>query len=153
MGMKPTIYFEDMVPGEKLTGPSAVVDKEEMVAFAKRWDPMPFHVDESAGVAAFGTLTASSTYILSLKQSLVHRLPKKFGVLASLGFDEVRFHKPVRPDDRLRIEIEWLERRVSTSNPDRGIVTLRFTLFNQHEETVMSHLDTVLAKRREFTTP
>ena len=97
--MPALIYYEDMVPQTKIIGPSVIVDKSEMVAFAKIWDPVPIHVDEAAGKAAFGSLTASGVYILSLKQRLLHGMERIAAVIASLGYDEVRFHKPVRPGD------------------------------------------------------
>jgi acyl dehydratase len=83
-----------------------------------------------------------------VKQRLVHRLPPQ-AVIASLGYDEVRFHAPLRPGDTVVLKQEWVSRRLSSSRPDRGIVTIRFSLVNQAGVTVMSHLDTVLVKRRE----
>jgi acyl dehydratase len=135
-----------MNPGDRLAGPSQVIDRDELVDFARRWDPMPFHIDEQAGVAAFGSLTAPGLYMLALKQRLVHRLPPQ-AVIASLGYDEVRFHEPLRPGDTVTLNVEWVNRRPSGSRPDRGIVTIRFSLVNQAGATVMSHLDTVLVRR------
>lgn len=143
------VFFEDMIPGEKTVGPCVTVDSTELIEFARIWDPMPFHVDERAGKAAFGSVTAPGIYTLALKQRLVHQLPDPHQVIASLGYDEVRFHQPVRPNDTLQLRVEWLSRRESRSKPDRGIVVIRFELVNQHGVTVMSHLDTVLVRRRE----
>lgn len=70
-------------------------------------------------------------------------------MIASFGYDEVRFHEPVRPGDTLTLVPEWLERRESTSKADRGIVTVRFSLLNQKRATVMSHVDTILVRCRE----
>ena len=142
------VYFEDMVPGDVVKGPSIIVDRQELVSFAERWDPMPFHVDEKAGKAAFGGLTAPGIYVLALKQRLIHELPIPHAVLASFGYDEVRFHEPVRPGDRLTLLVEWVERKVSRSKPDRGIVKVRYSLRNQSGAIVMSHLDTVSVRRR-----
>jgi acyl dehydratase len=132
------IHFEDMVPGERLTVPAEVVDRDEMVRFAEEWDPMPFHVDGGS---------APGVYMLAFKQRLIHRLPK-MAVQASFGYDEVRFHQPVRPGDTLSLTVEWVSRRESTSKPNAGIVTIRFSLVNQHDAAVLSHLDTVLVTRR-----
>lgn len=142
------VYFEDMVPAGFIEGPSVIVDRQELISFAKRWDPMPFHVDEEAGKAAFGGLTAPGIYVLALKQRLIHDLPLPHAVLASFGYDEVRFHEPVRPGDRLTLLVEWVERKVSRSKPDRGIVKVRYALRNQSGVIVMSHLDTILVRRR-----
>ena len=147
--MPALIYYEDMVPQTKIIGPSVIVDKSEMVAFAKIWDPVPIHVDEAAGKAAFGSLTASGVYILSLKQRLLHRMERIAAVIASLGYDEVRFHQPVRPGDELTLVVEWVEKSLSNSKKDRGIVVHRLSLVNQHADVVMSHLDTILVRLRD----
>ncbi len=144
------VYFEDMVPGDLFEGASVTVDKQELVSFAERWDPMPFHVDETAGKAAFGGLTAPGIYVLALKQRLIHKLPIPHAVIASMGYDEVRFHEPVRPGDRLTLLAEWIERKVSRSKPDRGIVKVRYSLRNQSGAIVMSHFDTILVYRRSL---
>jgi acyl dehydratase len=144
----PLVFYEDMTPGQRVAGPSVVVDKAEMVGFATIWDPLPFHVDEEAG-REVGGLTAPGIYVLALKQRLIHQLPEQHAVIASLGYDEVRFHEPVHPGDTLMLIVEWLTRRESRSKRDRGIVTVRFSLVNQTGQTVMSHLDTILVRRRE----
>jgi acyl dehydratase len=141
------LFYEDMEPGEGLTSPSQAIEREELVSFARTWDPLPFHVDEEAGVRAFGGITAPGLYMLAVKQRLVHRLPA-LAVIASLGYDEVRFLEPLRPGDTVVLQLQWVSRRLSGSRPDRGIVTLRFSLVNQAGTTVMSHLDTVLVRRR-----
>ncbi len=141
------LYFEDLEPGTGMTGAVHVIDRGELVAFAQAWDPLPFHVDEAAGVAAFGSLTAPGLYMLAIKQRLVHQLPP-LAVLASMGYDEVRFLAPLRPGDSVTLKVEWLERRPSNSKPDRGIVKIRFSLVTLAGTTVLSHMDTVLVRRR-----
>jgi acyl dehydratase len=141
------LYYEDMVPGESLTSSKELVDRDEMIAFAKVWDPMPFHVDESEGQKAFGGLTAPGIFMLSVKQRLVHRLPRH-EVIASLGYDEVRFLKPLRPGDSVFLKEEWVSRRPSDSKPDRGVVVIKFSLINQAGAAVMTLLDTVLVRKR-----
>ena len=85
------LYFEDMVPGLSLSSTSHHIERDELVKFAKIWDPLPFHVDEQAGINAFGSLTAPGLYVLAVKQRLIHQLPSQ-KIIASLGYDEVRFH-------------------------------------------------------------
>lgn len=143
------LHFEDMEPGLCLASPPHRIDRSELVEFAKVWDPLPFHVDEQAGIRAFGSLTAPGLYMLAVKQRLIHQLPP-MKVIASLGYDEVRFLAPLRPDDTVVLRLEWVNRRISGSKPDRGIVTVRFSLINQGGETVMSHLDTILVRLREL---
>ena len=132
------IFYEDMVPGAGLSAAGGPVDKAEIVEFARQWDPMPFHTDGSS---------APGIYILAFKQRLLHQLPK-MAVLASFGYDEVRFREAVKPGDTLSLTIEWVSRRESTSKPHTGIVTLRLSLLNQRDAVVLSHLDTVLVRRR-----
>ena len=91
------IFYEDMVPGTGLSVPGRPVDDSEMVGFARQWDPMPFQTDGSS---------APGIYILAFKQRLLHQLPK-MAVLASFGYDEVRFHEPVKPGDTLSLTVEW----------------------------------------------
>ena len=140
------IFYEDVTPGDAMTSPTITVDRDEMVAFAKRWNPLPIHVDEAVAQAVAGGLTAPGLYVLALKQQLIHQLPDH-AVIASFGYDEVRFHEPVRPNDTLHLVYEWLDRRDSTSKPDRGVVTVRLSLINQAGTTVMSHLETMLMRR------
>lgn len=143
------LYFEDMVPGEIIVGPTFRVDEDEMLAFARRWDPLPIHVDEAVAHAAHGAFTAPGIYILAIKQHLIHQLEDKHAVIASLGYDEVRFHLPVKAGDTVGLSVEWISRRRSKSRHDRGIVTIRISLANQCGEVVMSHLDTVLVWLRD----
>ena len=141
------IYFEDMVPGEHMMSPTAVIDRDEMIDFAKRWDPLPIHVDHDLA-ARDGGLTAPGLFVLAVKQHLIHQLPAH-AVIASFGYDEVRFHHPLRPGDVVYLRYEFVEARPSTSKPDRGVVTVRLSLINHNNnEVVMSHLDTILVRRK-----
>jgi acyl dehydratase len=146
---RPPIFFDDVVIGDRLRAGPYRIERDELVTFARIWDPLPPHVDETAGIAAgFGGLTAPGIYILAVKQRLILQFPLNHTVIASLGYDEVRFKEPVRPGDVLFLDLEWLEKRLSNSKPDRGIVKQRFTLVTEDGRTVMSHLDTVLMRRR-----
>ena len=109
-----------MVPGAAIIGPDVVVELEEMIEFARKWDPLPQHIDDKIGHSPFGTLTAPGTYILALKQRLIHQLDEQQAVIASLGYDEVRFHKAVHPTDCQTLKLEWIKRRLSKSKKDRG---------------------------------
>jgi acyl dehydratase len=145
-----TIFFEDIEPGQKITGGGHHLDKAEMVAFAKEWDPLPAHIDEAAGKAAFGSLTASGLYLLAIKQRLLADSPLSWrSVMVSFGYDELRFQAPARPGDTLTLVMECVEKRASRSRPGAGIVTVRIALANQNDTVVMSHLDTVLLRKRE----
>ncbi len=147
--MANAIYFEDVVPGEKLRCGPYRVSKEEMVEYSQKWNPLPFHVNEAAAKASiYGGLTAPSTYILAVRTVLLDRLPLTEAMSGTIVWDEVRFLLPVRPGDDILLEMEMLEKRLSRSRPDRGIVKTRVTLFNQHGEAVMSQFDTIMLRLR-----
>jgi len=141
------LYFDDIRPGEAMQSPTYSIDQEEMIEFARRWDPVPIHIDETAG-AAVGGITASGTYVLAVKSRLLHELPDAVAIFGSAGYDEVRFHEPVHAGDVVHVVTEWIEARASRSKSDRGVVKLRISLINQNGVTVMSHLDTLIVQRR-----
>jgi acyl dehydratase len=142
------IYFEDVVVGEVLCAGPYVIPEQELVAFAKTWDPLPIHSDK-AFAAAHGGLTAPAVYLFAIKMRLVHTLPLRRTVIAAIGYDEVRFLQPARPGDAVSLELTWTGKRLSRSKPDRGIVTGRYTLLNATGEAIMSHLDTILMRLRD----
>jgi acyl dehydratase len=148
-------YFEDLEVGYKNRGGSYKVSKEEIIRFASEYDPQPFHLDEAAANASvFGGLIACGAHTVALHIKLIHLRDggrSEGAVLAGLGWDEVRFAKPVRPDDVLTSEGEVIESRPSESKPDRGIVRIRQTVLNQHEETVFTATHTILVAKRPTT--
>jgi acyl dehydratase len=141
------IFFEDVTPGAAIHAGPYVIAEQELVSFAAAWDPMPIHVDKAFAVK-HGGLTAPGIYLLAVKMRLVHSLPVQLSVIATVGYDEVRFHRPARPGDELTLELKWTAKRRSRSKPDRGVVTGRYSLINAAGEVVMSHLDTVLMRLR-----
>lgn len=138
-------YFENMVSGEYTTSSTVVVDRDEMMDFARRWDPLPIHVDDEVA-ADTGGLTAPGLFVLAVKQRLIHQLPEH-AVIASFGYDEVRFHQPLRPVDEVHLRYEFVETRPSSSKPDRGIVTVHLSLLKTDGGAIMSHLDAILVRR------
>lgn len=148
--MDDSIFFEDVVPGRRLRiGPYRIA-REELMEFSRKWNPLPFHIDEDAAKqTVYGGLTAPGTLILAVRTLLLDRLPMRESMLGTVVWDDVRFLKPVRPEDDLTVELEWLEKRVSKSKPDRGLVKMRVTLLNQREEVVMSHFDTIMMRLRQ----
>jgi len=141
------IYYEDVTPGSAIKAGPYVIPEQELVAFATAWDPMPMHIDKTFA-EPHGGLTAPGIYLFAIKMRLVHSLPLRRTVMATFGYDEVRFHKPTHPGDALTLELTWTEKRRSRSKPDLGIVTGRYSLINATSELVMSHLDTVLMRLR-----
>lgn len=117
-----TRYFEDYVPGTVVDCGSVSVDEADIIAFAKEYDPQPFHVDPSFD-SPYGGLIASGWHTISLvMRQLVEHFISGESSLGAAGVDEVRWPHPVRPGDTLHIRATVLEGRKSVSKPDRGIV-------------------------------
>jgi acyl dehydratase len=143
------IFFDDFDVGQTTTVGHYLITEDEIIEFASKWDPEPFHVDaEAASASVFGGLTACGTHIIAIRNWLIHRLPNKAHVLAGLGIDELRFSAPVRPGDQLSLTNECVETRPSSSKPDRGIVRSRLTVTNQDGVAVLTTLEAILVARR-----
>jgi acyl dehydratase len=134
------LYFEDFPPGDVRESPARTVTREEIVAFARDFDPQPFHTDEAAAKhTLFGGLVASGWHTTAIYMRLMwETFLKDTASLGSPGVDEVRWLKPVRPGDTLRARFTVLEAVPSRSKPDRGIVRSLSEVFNQHGEVVMT---------------
>ncbi|HEU0065744.1 MAG TPA: MaoC family dehydratase [Sphingomonas sp.] len=144
-------YFEDLVVGAKAAFGSYRVDRDEVVAFAQKYDPQPFHLwDEAAAKTHFGRLCASGWHTCAMTMAmLVADLTENAQAgLGSPGMDELRWLKPVYPGDTLRCESEVLEKRVSASRPEMGIFKSRMTVFNQHDVPVMTMISNGLIATR-----
>ena len=133
-------YFEDYVTGDVHDIGSIAVDADEMIAFAKRYDPQAMHVDaEKAKHTPFGGLIASGWLTVGLIMRLyVEHYLTHAASLASPGVDEVRFPRPVRPGDILSARVTVLNAVPSRSKPDRGIVTSLVEAVNQAGETALT---------------
>ena len=132
------LYFEDHVPGSVDAFGSVLVEEQEMLDFAKRYDPQVFHTDpEAAKKTSFGGLVASGWHTVALAMRLIvdHRFSRTAN-LGSPGVDELRWLKPVRPGDILSVRLTVMEARPSRSKPDRGIVTALVEVLNQNKEVV-----------------
>jgi acyl dehydratase len=134
------LYFEDYLEGDVHRFGSIAVEADEMVAFAKRFDPQVFHADpEAAKQTPFGGLIASGWHTAGLMMRLyVEHYLTHVASLASPGLDELRWLKPVRPGDRLSVRVTVLKAAPSKSKPDRGAVTSFIEVFNQADEAVMT---------------
>ena len=133
-------YFEDYVEGDVYRFGSITVAADEIVAFARRFDPQSFHTDpEAAKQSPFGGIIASGWHTASLMMRLfVDHYLTHVASLASPGVDELRWLKPVRPGDTLSIRVTVLKAAPSKSKPDRGVVTSGIEVLNQADETVMT---------------
>lgn len=131
-------YFEDIRAGEVLQLGSYEVSRDEIVEFARRYDPQPFHVDEDAArVGPFGGLAASGWHTAAIFMRLfVDAVLHDSASLGSPGVEELRWTTPVRPGDVLTGRVRVVETRPSGSRPDRGTVITESELVNQRDEVV-----------------
>ena len=137
------IYFEDITVGTKSGFGSYNVTREEVIEFAQKYDPQPFHLDdEAAAKTHFGRLAASGWHTTAMTMAMVveNMLTTKQAGLGSPGIDELRWRKPVFPGDTLRCETEVLEKRQSTSRPEMGSFRSQMQVFNQDDEVVLSFI-------------
>ena len=134
------LYFEDFPPGDVRESPPRTITREEMVDFARKYDPQPFHLDdEAAKKTIYGGLIGSGWLTVSVMMRLLWDTMLKDTVsLGSPGSDEIRWLKPVRPGDTLRARFTVVEAIPSRSKPDRGVVKTFTEILNQHEEIVMT---------------
>ncbi len=131
-------WFEDYEAGEVIELGEYPVSEAEIIEFAKRYDPQPFHIDpEAARQSAYGGLIASGWHTGSIMmRMLVDGFVSEVASMGSPGLDELRWLAPVRPGDVLRGRIRILETRRSASKPDRGLVHLEQEALNQRDEVV-----------------
>lgn len=142
-------YFEDLVIGDVLETASYTVTEEEIVEFATRFDPQPFHIDKAAAQkSSFGGLIASGWHSASIAMRLMVQARGHAAGLGSPGIDELRWIKPVRPGDTLRVRWTLIEARRSQSKPDRGLTRSKCEMFNQNDELVMTYIGMGFVKCR-----
>lgn len=148
----PALYLEDFTPGMVVEAGARTVTAEEIVAFARDFDPQPFHLDAEAGRKThFGGLVASGWHTTALMMRiLVDEVLSPETSLGSPGIDELRWLRPVRPGDTLRVRVTVLEEpRRSRSRPEMGIVRQRMEVLNQDGEAVMSLLAQGMFRARQ----
>lgn len=145
------LYLDDIAPGQRFNGTTRIrIEDDRIRTFAAEFDPQPFHLDEAAaaasifrGLAASGWHTAAVTMRLLVESEF-----KPAGGIVGAGFDELRWPRPLRPGDELRVESEVLEVRPSNSRPEQGLVKLRTTTLNQDGEPVQISVGNVLVPCR-----
>ena len=147
-------YFEDFQVGQVHELGSYVVSREEILAFARQYDPQPFHLDDEAGrQSIFGSIIASGWQTAAIcHRLLVESLLKSSASMGSPGLDELRWLLPVKPGDTISASIEVLAVTPSRSKPDRGSIKTRMEVRNQRGEVVMTESATVLFRRRPEAT-
>ena len=134
-------YFEDLVVGQADSFGHRLVERQEVIDFAGRYDPQPFHLDDAAAAAThFGRLSASGWHTCAMTMSMIVENFRDTAVasLGAAGIDALRWLKPVYPGDVLRCETVIEELRASRSRPEMGSVRTRLTVFNQDDVAVLS---------------
>jgi acyl dehydratase len=146
----PVRWFEDFKPGDVFEFGDYLMAEAEVLEFAGKYDPQPFHVDaEAAKDTIFGGLIASGWHTCSaVMRMMVDEFVPANASMGSPGIDELRWIKPVRPGDRLRVRITVVESVPSRSKPDRGVVKSFSETLNQHGEVVMTSKGMVMYRRR-----
>ena len=146
--MPQRLFLEDLVVGQRFVSASRAVTPEEIVEFAARYDPQPFHLD--AGAAAdtlFGGLAASGWHTAAMSMHMIiASVPIEGGIIGSGG--ELTWPRPTRPGDTLHVETEVLEITPSRSRPERGMVVMRCTTLNQNNEAVQTFTPKLVVPRR-----
>ncbi len=149
-------YFEDIAVGATAAFGSYPVTRDEVIAFAEKYDPQPFHLsDEAAAKTHFGRLSASGWHSCAMTMAMLveHIGEHRQASLGSPGIDELKWLKPVYPGDTLRCVTEVLDKRVSASRPEMGIVKSRMQVFNQDDVMVMTFVSNALMQTRPAGAP
>ena len=145
------LYLEDLEPGQRFVGATRIrKSRNRIKSFAAEFDPQPFHLDEdAAGQSVFRGLAASGwhTAAVTMRLLVASGLEPAAGIVGA-GFDELRWPRPVRPDDELRVEVEVLEVRRSKSKSDQGMIKVRTTTLNQHDDAVQVSVGNLVVPAR-----
>jgi acyl dehydratase len=133
-------YFEDYQVGEVVEFGNYLITEAEIIEFARRYDPQPFHVDAVAAQSSnYGGLIASGWLTgCAVMRMLVDHFISPLSSMGSPGLDELRWPRPVRPGDRLRVRLSILAARQSQTKPDRGLIQMHQEAVNQNDEVVMT---------------
>jgi len=147
--MSPT-YFDDLKVGYRSLVGEWLLERDEAIAFAERWDPQPFHVDEEAAKQTiYGGLIASGWHTCSIYMRLLcDGFLLRVSSMGSPGVDELRWLGPVRPGDTLSVKLRIEDVRASKSKPDRGIVMTAGEVRNQDGELVLTLKSPLMVRRR-----
>lgn len=147
--MTATRYYEDLETGETLESGTMRVTKDEVLAFARKYDPQYFHADEEAARdSVFGEVVASGIHTMAMWRQLDHQIAANIAWICGVAWDDVRFPRAVRPGDTLRARATCLDKRLSRKDPERGVVVYHYELFNQRDEIVFECVSTNLVQRR-----
>ena len=145
-------FYEDIAVGQKSAFGHYEVTREEVIDFARKYDPQPFHLDdEAAAKTHFGRISASGWHTCAMTMSMLvaNLTANKQAGLGSPGVDELRWKKPVYPGDTLRCETEVIEKRRSASRPEMGVYRSRVRVLNPDDLPVMTFISNGLIRTRD----
>lgn len=143
-------YYDDIELHQKIVVGEYTANRDEMIEFAKQWDPQPYHIDEEAARSyPSGQLTAPSGYTLGITTLLLAQMKShRVAVLANLEYEHTKLPIAVLPGDHLTMTMEHLDKRESQSNPSRGIVRTLMEVRNQHDKVVLNYVGVALVTKR-----
>jgi len=149
--MAERLYYDDLSIGQTFATDTLRVNAEDITAFARQFDPQPFHLDDAAAKQTmFGGLAASGWHTAALSMRLiVESGPPIAGGIIGNRIDELRWLRPVRPGDELRVQCEVVEMRPSKSRPSQGWVRMRNTAHAQDGVAVISFIANLVVPRRQ----
>jgi acyl dehydratase len=148
-------FLEDFEAGQMFRSGRIRIDADGIKRFAAEFDPQSFHLDEQAAAASlFGGLAASGWHTAAITMRLlVDSDLAPAGGIVGAGFEELRWPRPVRPGDELRVESEVLEVRASKSRPEQGSIKVRSTTLNANDEPVQVSVGHLIVPRRHRPQP
>ncbi len=143
-------YFEDFRVGEVMETASATISEEEIITFARQFDPQPFHIDpEAARESFYGGLIASGWHTAAIAMRLmVDGFISEYAGMGSPGLDKLRWLKPVRPGDTLKVRSTCIGKKRSDKRPDMGSCRFETEVINQNGEAVLSMINIGLIRCR-----
>ena len=153
VAVKPHRCFEDLSVGEYRVSREKQVSQDEILAFARAYDPQWFHADpELAKQSVFGGLVASGIHVLALWRQLDHEINSDIDFVCGIGWDELRLKRAIRAGDTIHVTSEIVELRPSTTRPDRGTALTRYAVVTQDGEEAVTFTSINLVYTREGRT-
>ena len=144
-------YYEDLTVGDVSMSSPRTLSREEMLEFARRYDPQYFHTDEQAAKKSiFGDVIASGVYTTAIWRQLDHEISSDIRWICGVAWDDVRWPLAVRSGDTLRARATVLSKRESDTRPERGIVVMLYEMLNAEDRLVWTAKSTNLIERRAF---
>ncbi len=138
-GEPATLYFEDLTPGRQFDLGTILIDQDDMIAYARRFDPQWYHIDAQAAAASeYGGVIASGFYTISLfMRAYVEHVLSRAAAAASPGLEELRWRAPVYAGDKIAIRLDVLDAAESATKPGLGTVTLAATMTRVNDDRVV----------------